>query len=145
MALSVVQSERFLIDKSAAARILRPAVRPSWLDVLRNGHVSVCEVTEFEMLYSARSAQEYKQIQEQLRGLYAWVPVPGDGWAQVLRVQEALTDLGRHRSVGAPDLFIAVTARAHRMTVLHYDRDFENIAGVIDVRTRWLAEPGSID
>ncbi|MCB5179175.1 PIN domain-containing protein [Streptomyces antimicrobicus] len=105
----------------------------------------MCDVTEFEMLYSARSVSEYKQIKGQLRDLYGWVPVPEDGWEQVLRAQEALTDLGRHRSVSASDLFVAVTARAHRLTVLHYDRDFENIAGVIDVRTRRLVEPGSVD
>ncbi|MFG2297091.1 PIN domain nuclease [Streptomyces sp. NPDC048603] len=139
------RSEEFLIDKSAAARILRTGVREAWLDVLRSGHISVCEPTEFEMLYSARSKSEYKQIKDQLRNLYGWCPVPEDGWQQVLALQEALTDLGRHRSVGAADLFVAVTARAHGRTVLHYDRDFDNIGGILDVRTRWLAEPGSID
>lgn len=136
---------QFLIDKSAAGRILRPAVRGEWLEPLRRGQVSVCEPTEFEMLYSARSAEDYKQTKARLRDLYGWHPVPDDGWQQVLEIQEELAGRGCHRSASGIDLLVAVTARAHGLTVLHYDRDFETIAGVIDLRTRWLAEPGSID
>ncbi|MFJ7156090.1 PIN domain nuclease [Streptomyces sp. NPDC101118] len=140
-----MKSELYLIDKSAAARILRPKVRESWLERLRAGRISVCEPTEFEMLYSARASDHYKEMKSQLRSLYGWQPVPEDGWLKALDVQEALVERGWHRSASAADILVAVTAREHRLTVLHYDRDFDTLSGVIDVRTQWLAEPGTID
>lgn len=137
--------QHFLIDKSAAGRILRPGVRDAWVEILKAGRISLCEPTEFEMLFSARSAQDYQRTKAQLRDLFEWRPVPEDGWHQILDLQEALVHRGAHRSASGTDLLVAVTARAHGLTVLHYDRDFDTIAGVTDFSAQWLAEPGSID
>ncbi|MFI5985928.1 PIN domain nuclease [Streptomyces sp. NPDC051555] len=141
----MAEKPQFLIDKSAAGRILRPGIRETWIETLSAGRVSLCEPTEFEMLYSARSVQDYKRTKAQLRQLFTWHPAPADSWQQVLALQEVLVHRGSHRSASGIDLLVAVTARAHGLTVLHYDRDFETVAGVTELRTRWLAEPGSID
>ncbi|MCX5378374.1 PIN domain nuclease [Streptomyces sp. NBC_00091] len=113
--------------------------------MLKAGRISLCEPTEFEMLFSARSAQDYRRTKAQLRDLFGWRPVPEDGWQQILDLQEQLSRRGSHRSASGIDLLVAVTAKAHGLTVLHYDRDFDTIAGVTELQSRWLAEPGSID
>jgi predicted nucleic acid-binding protein len=43
-------------------------------------------------------------------------------------VQAALWHGGRRRAVGLPDLLIATVAERERVTVLHYDGDYELIA-----------------
>ncbi|WP_415950323.1 PIN domain nuclease [Streptomyces sp. KLOTTS4A1] len=141
----VAPAEQFLIDKSAAARILRPGMRDEWADVLRAGRVSMCEPTEFEMLYSARSVADHERLRSSLRALYTWCAVPDDGWRQALELQEQMVKQGCHRAAGGVDVFVSLTAKLHGLTVLHYDRDFETIKRVTGLKTRWLAEPGSLD
>lgn len=135
----------FLIDKSAAARLFRAQPFAEWGSALEQGQIGVCAPTEAEILYSARSGTEYTETKETLRDLYRWYPVPEDGWQRVLELQQSLAAKGQHRAAGVADLLVAVTARAHRLTVLHYDSDFEAIAAVTELDTRWLAEPGSLD
>jgi predicted nucleic acid-binding protein len=41
-----------------------------------------------------------------------------------------------------PDLIIAAVARAHHAVVIHYDRDFEDMAKIDGtLRARWLSTP----
>ncbi|MET8703181.1 PIN domain nuclease [Kitasatospora sp. NPDC004723] len=138
-------AEQFLIDKSAHARILRPVCRGQWADVLLSGRVSLCAPSEVEILYSARSVEDYGRIKRLLADVYGWVAVPDSAWQRLLSIQERLVKNGQHRSAGIPDLLVAVTALHHGLTVLHYDRDFETIAKHTELKTRWLAEPGSLD
>ncbi|MGI8506688.1 MAG: PIN domain-containing protein [Solirubrobacteraceae bacterium] len=44
-----------------------------------------------------------------------------------------------------PDLLIAAAAEASRLTVLHYDSDFDQIAAVTGQPTQWVLPAGSID
>ncbi len=141
----MVATEQFLIDKSAHVRVWKPGIEELWKEALSRGQVAVCEPTEFEILYSARSVEEYEKVKTGLRGLYGWEPVPDGAWRDVLALQRDMTRSGSHRAASAVDLLVAVTAQSRGLTVLHYDRDFETIAQHTTVKTRWLAEPGSID
>ncbi|MGA5702229.1 PIN domain nuclease [Peterkaempfera bronchialis] len=138
-------AERFLIDKSAYERVLRPNARGIWTDVLVQGRVSLCAPTEAEILYSVRSVAEYRETKHALRELYGWVPVPEDAWSRLLELQERMAAAGCHRSASIADLLVAITAQHHRLTVLHYDRDFETVAKVTGQPVRWLAPPGTLD
>ncbi|KIQ62105.1 hypothetical protein TR51_23325 [Kitasatospora griseola] len=137
-------AELFLIDKSAHARILRPGMADVWTATLLRGQVSICPPTEAEILYSSRSPEDYVRVKRLLSDAYSWALVPDDGWSQVLQLQRKLSDAGQLRSAGIVDLLVAVTAMHHGLTVLHYDRDFETLAQHSELKTRWLAEPGSI-
>ncbi|MFE6870157.1 PIN domain-containing protein [Kitasatospora sp. NPDC057692] len=106
--------------------------------------IGLCEPTEAELLYPARSAKHYTDLKDALAEMYVWRPVPDDAWRQLLALQRSLAEAGQHRSAGIPDLLVVVTALHHGLTVLHYDRDFETIAKHTELRTRWLAEPGSL-
>ena len=56
-----------------------------------------------------------------------------------------LTQAGYHRGAKPVDLVIAAAAEAARVTVLHYDADYERIAAVSNQPTEWIAPPGSFD
>lgn len=51
---------------------------------------------------------------------------------------------GQQRAVGLPDLLVAAVAERHRVTVLHYDKDFDLIAAVTGQPTTWVVAPGSV-
>ncbi|MEU6892141.1 PIN domain nuclease [Streptomyces sp. NPDC046557] len=135
----------FLIDTSAAHRITLPGPFSVWRPALAAGRIGMCAVTEAEALCSARSATQYAEMRRAFADLYVWHDIPDDVWERVRSAQGILAEAGCLRSAGVVDLVLAVTAARHRLTVLHYDRDFETLAKHIDLRTRWLAEPGSID
>ncbi|MER5733173.1 PIN domain nuclease [Streptomyces sp. NPDC002138] len=139
------ESERFLIDTSAANRIMLAGPLAVWRPVLASGRIGMCPVTEAEVLYSARSPAQYEEMRQTFADLYVWQGIPEDIWSQLLVAQRTLAAAGCVRSAGVVDLIVAVTAARHRLTVLHYDRDFETLAKHIGLSTRWLAEPGSID
>lgn len=44
-----------------------------------------------------------------------------------------------------PDLLIAAAAEEERLTVLHYDKDFDLIAQVTGQQCQWVVTRGSIN
>jgi predicted nucleic acid-binding protein len=50
----------------------------------------------------------------------------------------------RHRPVGIADLLTAVLASAKRLTLLHYDADFDTAADVVALDHRWVAARGTL-
>lgn len=142
---TIAGPERYLIDVSAHARILRAGLRERWAEELEAGRVALCAPTEIQVLGAARSPGEFRTSAEHLGGLYARLPVPGQVWDELGRLQAALARQGGHRAAGVVHLLVAATARHHGLAVLHYDEAFEVIAAHTDLRTRWLAEPGSAD
>ena len=62
-----------------------------------------------------------------------------------LNVQQHLWDSGVVRCVGMPDLLIAAVAARERVTVLHYDADFDRIAAVTGQPTQWVVPRGTAD
>ena len=56
----------------------------------------------------------------------------------------ALAKSGRHRAVGIAALLTATVAAQHRLTILHYDADFDIASQVIDFDHRWVAERGTL-
>ncbi|MFE1788370.1 PIN domain nuclease [Streptomyces sp. NPDC059525] len=132
-----------LIDTSAVARILTdPAVRKSLSRHLVEGVVGICEVTELEILFSARSLADRLDKEDLLAELFNWVPVPDGVFQRARTVQRMLTDRGEHRSAGPVDLMVAATAELTGLTLLHHDKDFETIARVTGQPVVWVGRPG---
>jgi predicted nucleic acid-binding protein len=135
----------YLIDTSALVRLLRESsIRARWEQAVAAGLVALCPLTELEFLYSARSAADRTWLQRQLRDTYTWMEMPDRIYRRAAEVQAELTAQGTHRSAGPVDLLIAATAEAHQLALLHYDRDFDQIARVTGQPMRWLAAPGAI-
>ncbi|MGW2150231.1 PIN domain-containing protein [Nonomuraea bangladeshensis] len=135
----------YLIDKSALARMPHPAVRRALEPLILDKTLAICEVTQIEMLFSARDSRSYELEAEHLREGFRLLSVSAsEVAARALDVQAMLARKSQHRGVGVPDLLIAACAEVHGATVLHYDRDFDLIAEVTGQPALWVAPPGSI-
>jgi hypothetical protein len=51
---------------------------------------------------------------------------------------------GLIRPVGLPDLLVAAVAARERVTVLHYDADYDLIAKVTGQPVRWVVPRGTV-
>jgi predicted nucleic acid-binding protein len=110
------------------------------------GLVGVTDMIVMELLYSARDAADYAQIEEDLRGCDLYRVEPQD-WDEGRRVWRELLRRGggpQHRQVGHQDLLTASVAARHGLTVVHYDGDFDLIATVTGQPVRWAAPQGSL-
>ncbi|MGW2043616.1 PIN domain-containing protein [Streptomyces sp. NPDC001858] len=137
-------NDRYLINKSALARYPKPAVR-AVIDPLHNaGLLAVCGAVELEILHSARSKADAERIRDEMRG-FDWLPTPDEAWDRALDVQTRLIAAGNWKALSVADLVIAATAERAGATVLHYDGDYDMIAGVTGQPTRWVVPPGTAD
>ncbi|NGO43008.1 PIN domain nuclease [Streptomyces ureilyticus] len=118
----------YLIDTSALARVLLRQNTADWDDRIGAGLVAICDLTELEVLYSARSAPDRTRLKATFDAHYAWCPMPDGVYRRSRVVQEQLTAKGEHRSTGSVDLLVAAAAEEAGLTLLHFDRDFETIA-----------------
>jgi predicted nucleic acid-binding protein len=107
-----------LLDKSAFVRSAET-----------DGELCLCAVTRMELLYSARSAADYERIGVAL-GEFRELRMDAETFAIAETAQRELAEQGRHR-VPIPDLLIAACAQSHGADVLHVDRHFDLLAGVL--------------
>ncbi|MDP8908158.1 MAG: PIN domain nuclease [Chloroflexota bacterium] len=137
-----------LADTSAwvwSRRRAYPQLRQAFDAALVDGELATCDMVRLELLYSARNAEEFAEIREELAALVD-CPTATDQWHRALSVYEQLSARGgaHQRSVKHPDLLIAAAAEAAGITVLHYDEDYDRIAEITGQPTRWLAPAGSL-
>ncbi|MFD4374762.1 PIN domain nuclease [Streptomyces sp. NPDC058486] len=134
----------YLIDTSAVFRVIDAKhVREAWLKNLTEGVIGLCDITELEIQYSARSGADRRAKEQILGRLFNWTAVPDGVYSRARKVQKSLTDRGEHRSAGPVDLLVAATAELSGLTLLHYDKDFDAIARVTGQPARWIAPPGT--
>lgn len=105
-----------LADTSVLARLHRPAVDEVLSPLIEAGLVATCAMVELEILYSARGAADHARRQQQLSDA--------------------------HRSVALPDLLIAATAERHGVTLVHYDHDYDMVAGITAQPMSWVVPRG---
>lgn len=127
MAVTGKQSPLLLIDKSAWVR-----ATPATFEAL-DGELCLCDVTRLEILYSARSFEDYERLDESL-GLLRPLGSGAGTWAAARTAQRELARRGQHR-VALPDLLVAACAQEHGADVLHVDRHFEVLATVLEFRS----------
>ena len=134
---------RCLVDKSALARAPHPVVGERLHRLGESGMLVTCSIVDLEVLYSARSREDYDDIADELAG-FERIPIDETVMGRARAIQRSLAMIGQHR-LPIPDLIIAAAAEVGGATVLHYDRDFERIAAVTGQPHEWVTEPGSID
>lgn len=135
-----------LVDTSALVRLLRHgSLRGQWQAQITAGIVAVCPIVELELLYTARSKADREEYLELLGAAFTCMAMPEPVFRRATEVQGALTARGTHRSAGAVDLLVAASAELHGIALLHYDRDFDEIAKVTGQPMVWVAPPGTID
>ena len=133
------------VDTSAWHRSGHPAVAERWRTELGDDRLGLCDQVRLEILWSARSADDYEALAEELEAL---VPIPTTNatFARALEVQRQLAHVGglHHRSVRIADLVIAAAAEEAGATLWHYDQDFERIAEITGQAIEWVAPGGSL-
>jgi predicted nucleic acid-binding protein len=127
------------------SRLNRPAVDAALSPLIEVGQVATCGMIELEVLFSARSPDDYLRLQRQLRDGFEQLAMPDDVWQRALEVQAVLAARSQHRGAALPDLLIAATAERHRVTVLHYDHEFDLIASVTGQQALWIVPRGTAD
>jgi predicted nucleic acid-binding protein len=127
----------YLADKSALEqRRNSPEARSFLLAALRAGSLATSHTVALEVLYSARNRADYERLDREIDEL-RWLPADELAMDRAREVQRLLAGRGQHR-LSIADLMIAATAERHGATVLHYDKDFDLIAGVTGQPTRWI-------
>ena len=134
---------KYVADKSALARMGLHAVSTRLGPLLVGGDVGTCGIVDLEILFSARGHAEVIALRAE-RATFPQLAMQQADFDRAAEVLEALARTGHHRAVGIPDLLIAAVAERYRVTILHYDRDFDAIARVTKQRTEWIVPAGSV-
>lgn len=145
-------NQLYLVDNSALQRVHRSdAVAEALIDLLATGELASCLPQLLEEGYSARNAEEHRILMDASAKAKIFLQ-PDDEVARLaIDLQRRLFDAGRGRAVGVSDLQIAATAVRsttgnQRVSVVHYDADFDSIAAIEPTFShRWIVPRGSVD
>jgi len=121
-----------------------PVVAERVAPIVAAGLAATCAPLDAEALYSARSPADYEVRRLDRQQGFEYVATDDEHWQAALDAQRRLARIGRHRAVGMNDLLVSVLAARHRLTVLHYDADYEVAATVIDFDQRWILPRGAL-
>jgi hypothetical protein len=135
----------YLVDTSAQARIRHPAVRNVIAGLVIDRAAATCVTVDLEAAYSGRDLADVRAIVERRKALYVVLPITEVIAERARDVQIRMAARGQHRAAGVVDLLTAAVAEHHGAVVLHYDADFEHIAGVTGQPQAWIAPRGSVD
>lgn len=135
----------YIADTSAWDKASHPSLRDEWADALRRQQIATCPIVKLEMLFSARSGEDYDRLDAML-GALRDVPVSRSVTNAALHALRALAhiQLLGQRAVKFPDLLIAAIAQDGAVGVIHYDEHFDRLAPVLSVESRWIAPRGSL-
>lgn len=134
---------RFLVDKSALARMPLEPVRRRLAPIIEAGEAATCSIVDLEVLYSVRNFEEHTRTRRRRILAYTKVPLTEEVFERAMDVQGELSKSGRHR-VPIPDLLIAAAAETAGLTVLHYDSDYDTIAEITGQPAEWVVPRGSL-
>src|ERR1022692_177141 len=131
-------------DTSALARLRRPEVAAVLVPLIEAGLVATCGAIEFEFGWAARTSAELDELRADRDAGYEWLATHDEDWRRALGVQAGLWRSGQIRAVGFPDLLIAAVAERERVTVLHYDSDYDLIAKLTGQPVQWVVPRGTV-
>ena len=114
-------------------------MKPPFARETRRGSLGISTIPAMEVLYTARTADDYRGILERMRRM-PWYDLTDQRAA--IEVQHRLALRGQHRT-SIPDVIVAATAAEHGLTVLHYDSDYERLAEVTGIDHEWVVERGT--
>ncbi|WP_298866185.1 PIN domain-containing protein [Microbacterium sp.] len=145
-------SRVFLVDNSVIQRLHRSdEVAASLVDLLALGELGGCLPQLLEEGYSARSGEEHRRILDANTRAKVFLQADAEVAEIAIDLQSRLFAAGLGRAVGVSDLQIAATAIRHTrgdrlVSVVHYDADFEQLAGIApELHQQWIVPRGSVD
>lgn len=117
-----------VFDTSAFVRQNDPELRERWSTLADGELLAVCPVVALELLTSARDEREYADLDRLFSALPRRAPVTQSVTSAALG---ASRELGASRRLPAADYLIAAAAAERGFGVLHDDRHFDVLAGVL--------------
>jgi len=133
-----------LLETSVLTRMSKPvvaeAVRALELEPDQLGRTSI---SDLEICFAARNAAEWDRLALSLK-TYTLLETTATDVRRAKEVQRLLA-VKHQRGRKLPDLLIAATAEAAKLTILHYDADFDLIASVTGQSCQWIVPAGSVD
>ena len=137
-------SQLYVIDTSAQARINLPDVRATIAGLIAQGVAATCVTTDLEAGYSGRDGQEVEAISASRTSNYVVLHINEVIAERARAVQRRMAVRGHHRAAGVIDLLTAAVAEYYGAVILHYDADFEHIAGITNQPHAWILPRGSV-
>ncbi|HEY7829802.1 MAG TPA: PIN domain nuclease [Solirubrobacteraceae bacterium] len=132
-----------LLDTSVLTRLREPAVREAIEQRARRGELARAGISDLEIGFSARNAAEWDSLADAME-VFELVESTAEHVRRARQAQRLLAS--RHqRGRKVPDLLVAAAAEARNLTVMHYDADFDLIAGVTGQPCEWVVPAGSIN
>jgi predicted nucleic acid-binding protein len=135
---------RYLADTSALSRLRYQSVAAVLGPLIEAGLVATCGVIESELGWATRTPAEFDQLRADRDAGYEWLATHDEDWRRALDVQGVLWRSGHVRAVGFPDLLVAAVAERERVTMLHYDADYDLIAHVTGQPVQWVVPRGTV-
>ncbi len=132
-----------LLDTSVIGRLGTPVVREVLDPLALAGRLGRAGITDLEVGYGSRNSREWDQDMADL-AVFQLVETTADHVRRARQVQRMLASRSQ-RGRKVPDLLIAAAAEQRRLTLLHYDSDFDLIARVTGQACQWIVAAGSID
>jgi predicted nucleic acid-binding protein len=132
-----------LVDTSVLTRLHRPEVISVIEPLASAGELGRATISDLEVGLSARNTREWDRLMEALE-VFVAIEITSRHVDRARRVQRSLAG-HRQRGRKIPDLLIAAAAEERRLTVLHYDGDFDMIATATGQRAEWVVARGSLD
>jgi predicted nucleic acid-binding protein len=133
----------YLVDTSVLTRLRNSKVRHAIEPKALAGEVARASISDLEVGFSARSGPEWDRLMRSL-DVFDLVEISADDVRRARQVQRLLA--ARHqRGRKVPDSIIAAAAERAKLTVLHYDADFDRIAAVTGQTCQWIVSAGAAD
>jgi len=142
-------SAGWLLDNSAWARLdlasLAEDRRREIAQLLQAGRLHTSLPFLLEAGVSARDFAEWAAMAHDFAALPE-APIDAVVERRAREAQHDLARVGLHRAVPVADLLLAALAERHRLTLLHYDHDFDRLRQSTGLRfsSDWLAPAGSL-
>ncbi len=133
-----------LVDTSALARLRHPSVAHVLLPLGERGLLATSAAVETERLWSAATSSAFAEELTSWPDRFEQLRTDDEDWRRAMVVQGELWRRGQQRAVGWPDLLVAAVAERERITLLHYDADFDLVAAVTGQQTAWVVPRGSV-
>jgi len=139
----------WLLDNSAWARLhlatLTEARRAEIAGRFTTGRLHTSLPFLLEAGVSARDAADWAQLARDLDALPE-APIDAVVERRAREAQQDLARVGLHRAIPPVDILLAAVAERHRLTLLHYDHDFDRLQGHtgLELAGEWLAPAGSL-
>jgi predicted nucleic acid-binding protein len=110
---------------------------------VRGSLVLVCDVVVLELIRLTPNQLRAQEVAGRLE-LFESVAMDAELWKRARELQLLLSAKGDHRRVPPMDLLIGAAAERADVPLVHYDRDYERLAGVSALQHHWFVPDGTL-